>query len=77
MIVVWPQFTKGDANFNELAAANAMMTGDIYNAFSDRGRAIFWRQIKEKLFVLGTDSCPVAGALGHRTTAACRAAEGI
>ena len=56
MIVVWPQFTKGDANFNELAAANAMLTGDIYNAFSDRGRAIFWRQIKEKLFVLGIDS---------------------
>jgi alpha-D-xyloside xylohydrolase len=56
MIVVWPQFTKGDANYQELAAANAMLAGDNYNAFSDRGRAIFWRQLKDKLLVLGVDS---------------------
>jgi alpha-D-xyloside xylohydrolase len=57
-IVVWPQFTKGDANYNELANANAMLAspGNIYNAFSDKGRAIFWRQVKERLFVLGIDS---------------------
>jgi alpha-D-xyloside xylohydrolase len=58
MIVVWPQFTKGDANYQELASSNAMLasSGDVYNAFSDRGRAIFWRQLKDKLFVLGVDS---------------------
>jgi alpha-D-xyloside xylohydrolase len=58
MIVVWPQFTSGDANYNELAAANAVLMSPTgyYDAFSDRGRAIFWRQLKERLFGLGIDA---------------------
>jgi alpha-D-xyloside xylohydrolase len=72
MISVWPKFYPTTANYRELDAAGllyprqiAMRTRDwvgpgylstFYDPYSQRGRDIFWRQVREKLGVLGFDA---------------------
>lgn len=54
MISVWPVFTAGDANYNELNAIDAIYPSNgsrhYYDAYNDQARTIYWRQMKENLF---------------------------
>ena len=60
MISIWPVFAKGTRNFDELKKAGAMTDIDwdnftthtydnYYDAHSDIGRDIYWRQAKDSL----------------------------
>jgi alpha-D-xyloside xylohydrolase len=72
MISVWPKFYPQTANYQELDAAGFMYHGNIeagakdwvgpgylnsfYDPYSQAARDIYWRQINEKLNVLGVDA---------------------
>jgi alpha-D-xyloside xylohydrolase len=72
MISVWPKFYPTTANYQELDAAGVLYRRQIemrardwvgpgylstfYDPYSTQGRAIFWRQVREKLDVLGVDA---------------------
>ncbi len=72
MISVWPKFYPQTANYQELDKAGFMYHGNIeagakdwvgpgynssfYDPYSKAARDIYWRQINEKLNVLGVDA---------------------
>lgn len=66
IISVWPKFDLGLAHTAELEKAGALFdpvfpsvypkgSNRWYDAFSARGRAIYWRQVSQSLFRLGFD----------------------
>jgi len=69
MISVWAKFYPTTANFKELAAVNGVYRGNLdagrkdwvgypntdYDPYNPQARAIYWRQMKERLAVLGID----------------------
>ncbi len=72
MISVWPKFYPNTDNYRELEEAGALYMRQIemgsrdwvgpgyqntfYDPYSEEGRAIFWRQIRENLDVFGFDA---------------------
>jgi alpha-D-xyloside xylohydrolase len=72
MISVWPKFYPNTANFKELDAKGYMYkrnievgekdwigpgyTSSFYDPYASEARKIYWRQINEKLNVLGMDA---------------------
>jgi alpha-D-xyloside xylohydrolase len=72
MISVWPKFYPGTDNYKELAAKGYVYPGNLkagnrdwvgpgylntdYDPYSAEARAIYWRQIEERLAVLGVDA---------------------
>jgi alpha-D-xyloside xylohydrolase len=72
MISVWPKFYPTTANYKELDAAGFMYRGNIeagakdwvgpgylnsfYDPYSKEARDMYWRQVHEKLGVLGIDA---------------------
>lgn len=72
MISVWPKFYPTTQHYKELAAAGHVYLGNLemankdwvgpgylntdYDPYSPQARAIYWRQMKDKLGVLGTDA---------------------
>lgn len=72
MISVWPKFYPATENYRELDAAGAVYrrnveSGDrdwvgpgylstFYDPYNRRGRDIYWRQIRDRLAVLGIDA---------------------
>jgi alpha-D-xyloside xylohydrolase len=72
MISVWPKFYPTTDNYRELDSAGLLYKRQIemrtrdwvgpgylntfYDPYSEEGRSIFWRQIQEKLDVLGFDA---------------------
>lgn len=72
MISIWPKFYPGTANYRELAARGHVYKGNLeagnkdwvgpgylntdYDPYSAEARAIYWRQVKERLAVLGVDA---------------------
>jgi alpha-D-xyloside xylohydrolase len=72
MISVWPKFYPTTDNYKELKRAGAVYernveSGDkdwvgpgylstFYDPYSEKGRQIYWRQMKERLAVLGVDA---------------------
>jgi alpha-D-xyloside xylohydrolase len=72
MISVWPKFYPTTRNFKELDAAGFMYRGNIeagaldwvgpgylssfYDPYSKPARDMYWRQVQEKLGVLGVDA---------------------
>ncbi|WP_010544424.1 TIM-barrel domain-containing protein [Sphingomonas elodea] len=72
MISVWPKFYPTTDTYKELNAAGAVYQGNLrqgnkdwvgpgyantfYDPYSAEGRRIFWKQIQERLGVLGTDA---------------------
>lgn len=72
MISVWPKFYPNTANFKELDAKGYMYkrnievgekdwigpgyTSSFYDPYASEARQIYWRQINEKLNVLGMDA---------------------
>ncbi|WP_423605600.1 TIM-barrel domain-containing protein [Sphingomonas sp. MS122] len=71
MISVWPKFYPTTDTYKELAAAGGVYTRNItmgnkdwvgpgylntdYDPYNSRARDIYWRQVKERLAVLGVD----------------------
>jgi len=57
MISVWPNSCFGGKNHTEFFE-NGLMLGDLatYDAFSEAGREMYWKQAKEGLFDKGFDS---------------------
>ena len=72
MISVWPKFYPTTANYKELAAKGHIYLGNLkmankdwvgpgylntdYDPYAPEARAIYWRQMKDKLAVLGVDA---------------------
>jgi alpha-D-xyloside xylohydrolase len=62
MISVWARFDVGNyTNYNELKAANALLTPGFgtftyYDPFSTQGRTIYWQNMNSELFTLGVDA---------------------
>lgn len=57
MISVWPNMNSGGENYKELAEAGEMLHDcATYDAFSEEGRKIYWKQAKKGLFDRGFDS---------------------
>jgi alpha-D-xyloside xylohydrolase len=72
MISVWPKFYPGTANYQELDAAGFMYrrnvedgfldwvgkgyTSSFYDPYSKAARDMYWRQVNDKLGVLGVDA---------------------
>ncbi|TNE66596.1 MAG: DUF5110 domain-containing protein [Alphaproteobacteria bacterium] len=72
MISVWPKFYPNTDNYKELAAKGYTYLGNLeahekdwvgpgyentdYDPYAPEARAIYWRQMKEKLAVLGVDA---------------------
>ena len=72
MISVWPKFYPTTANYQELAAKGFAYQGNLamgnkdwvgpgylntdYDPYAPEARAIYWRQMKDKLAVLGVDA---------------------
>jgi len=69
MISVWAKFYPTTANFKELAAVNGVYRGNldagrkdwvgypntVYDPYNPQARGIYWRQMKERLAVIGID----------------------
>lgn len=62
MTTIWPVIGEGCAAFDELKAAGELFEsehwarGHIYDAFSARGRAIYWKHVKRGLCDVGVDA---------------------
>ncbi len=61
MISVWGKFLPGSANYDELSKSGYLypaLTGEerYYDAFNPDARAMYWRQITEKLLSKGIDA---------------------
>lgn len=57
MVSVWPNMNSGGKNHSELLEAGLMLHDyATYDAFSEEGRRLYWRQAKEGLFDRGFDS---------------------
>jgi alpha-D-xyloside xylohydrolase len=70
MISVWPKFYPGTKNFDALQAGGFLYQPNLqekvidwlghpdtfYDAFSPGGRALYWSQMKERLFAKGFDA---------------------
>lgn len=57
MISVWPTMDEKCDNYKEFKAHRLLLPGsNAYNVFSEEGRKLFWKQVKEGLFCHGIDA---------------------
>ncbi|MBP3619006.1 MAG: DUF5110 domain-containing protein [Lachnospiraceae bacterium] len=57
MISVWPTMDEKCDNYKEFKARELLLPGsNAYNVFSEEGRELFWKQVKEGLFCHGIDA---------------------
>ena len=57
MISIWPNMTVGSENFLEFRKADLLLpNSDTYDAFSEEGRKLYWKQVNERLFCYGVDA---------------------
>lgn len=56
MISIWPNMHKETANYSEMKKENCLfMQSEIYNAFDEKARKLYWKQSNEGLFSKGID----------------------
>jgi len=56
LISVWPNMRDGGDNNREMLENNCMLANKIvYDAFSEKGRELYWKQANEGLFSRGVD----------------------
>ena len=57
MVSVWPNMNSGTENYDEFMA-NGQMLNDLatYDAFDEKAREVYWKQVKEGLYDKGFDS---------------------
>ena len=57
MMSIWPNMAKGTENNAEFKENELLLPGtDIYNAFSDEGRKLYWSQVERALYPAGVDA---------------------
>ena len=57
MLSIWPNMEECTENYKEFREKKELLPGcNIYNAFSKKGREIYWQQISKELFVHGIDA---------------------
>jgi alpha-D-xyloside xylohydrolase len=65
MISVWAKFDSGSTNYEELKSRNLLLKPtsilmnplqQYYDPYSPEGRKIYWRQIKDSLYIKGFDA---------------------
>lgn len=57
MISIWPNMHKKSENYKEMNKNNLLLKGsDIYDAFSESARKLYWKQAGEGLFSKGVDA---------------------
>ena len=57
MVSIWPHMQNEGENHVEFREAGELLGNDSnYNAFSEKGRALYWKQTKEGLFDHGIDA---------------------
>ena len=57
MISIWPNMHENTADYREMKEAGFLLpAGDIYNAYAEGGRKLFWEQIHRELFSSGIDA---------------------
>ena len=57
MISIWPNMSKSCDNYKEFKEKKLLLpNSDIYNAFTEEGRKLYWKQVNEGLFKYGIDA---------------------
>ncbi|MCR5330052.1 MAG: DUF4968 domain-containing protein [Lachnospiraceae bacterium] len=57
MISIWPTMSDGCPNNTEFKENGLFLpASNVYNAFDERGRKLYWKQVREGLFRHGTDA---------------------
>ena len=57
MISIWPNMNENCENYREFQEHNLLLpASDIYNAFSEEGRKLYWEQVQRGLFCHGVDA---------------------
>lgn len=57
MISIWPAMNENSSNYKEMYDQNLLLpVSDIYDAFSEEGRKLYWKQIREGLQQYGVDA---------------------
>lgn len=57
MISVWPNMDERSDNYKEFKENNLLLpASNVYNAFSEKGRALYWKQVEEGLACHGVDA---------------------
>ena len=57
MISIWPNMTPGSTDFLEFQKVGLLLpNSNIYNAFSEEGRKLYWEQVKKGLYCHGVDA---------------------
>ncbi|MBE5859822.1 MAG: DUF5110 domain-containing protein [Butyrivibrio sp.] len=57
MLSIWPNMSSETANNKELKEKGLLLPGvDIYDAFSEEGRKLYWSQVKRDLYPMGIDA---------------------
>lgn len=57
MISIWPNMAKESENYKEMVRNNGtFQKSEIYNAFDEKSRALYWKQANDGLFSKGVDA---------------------
>ncbi len=57
MLSIWPNMEECTENYKEFKAIGELLPGcNIYNALSEKGRDIYWKQVSGELFLHGIDA---------------------
>ncbi len=57
MISIWPNMTRTSDNYKEMERKKCTLPqSEIYDAYRQEGRALYWKQANEGLFVHGVDA---------------------
>lgn len=57
MMSIWPNMNEKCENYREFKAAGLLLpNSNVYNAFSEEGRTLYWQQMERGLFRHGVDS---------------------
>lgn len=57
MISVWPNMDEKSDNYKEFRENKLLLpASNVYNAFSEEGRALYWKQVEKGLFCHGVDA---------------------
>ncbi|MCR4990506.1 MAG: DUF4968 domain-containing protein [Lachnospiraceae bacterium] len=57
MISIWPNMNECTDNYKEFKKNDLLLNrSDVYNAFSDKARALYWKQTNEGLYRYGIDA---------------------
>lgn len=57
MISIWPNMNESCENYREFQERDLLLpASDIYNAFSEEGRKLYWEQVQKGLFCHGVDA---------------------